>query len=236
MVLRRVEYGSMLGKSRADSNKRMVYRRTVRSEKVRQASRARLLAAARKLFARDGYEATTMQQIVREAKTSIGNAYFYFSNKEDLLKTLIDEAMRAAWARTDPIIASVDPGAQRIAVAVYANVMTLLTTEKDIAAAAVNGAPAVVRHVVEISWDRLVGLFKANFPDRREKELLMAAAAVGGANRTAVEFTLAGIIKVPPKELGDYFVRWHLRALGLPQRQIDRIARLAAATFHEHVA
>ena len=217
------------------SYKQMVYRRTARSEKIREVSRARLLAAARKLFAREGYEATTMQQIVREADTSIGNAYFYFSNKEELLKTLIDEAMRAAWVRTEPIIASVEPGAPRIAVAVYANVMTLLTTERDIAAAAVNGAPAVVRHMVEISWERLVGLFKENFPDRKEKELLMAAAAVGGANRAAVEFTLEGIIKVPPKELGDYFVRWHLRALELPQRQIDRIAKIAATAFHDYV-
>jgi AcrR family transcriptional regulator len=213
----------------------MAYRQTVRSAKVRQVSRGRLLGSARKLFARQGYEATTMQQIVREADTSIGNAYFYFRNKEELLKTLIDEAMRAAWVRTEPIIASVEPGAPRIAVAVYANVMTLLTTERDIATAAVNAAPGVVRHMVQISWERLVGLFKANFPDRDEKELLMAAAAVGGANRLAVEFSLAGILKVPPKELGDYFVRWHLRALELPPRQIDRIARIAATAFHDYV-
>jgi AcrR family transcriptional regulator len=213
----------------------MVYRRTARSEKVREASRARLLAAARKLFGRHGYEATTMQQIVREAGTSIGNAYFYFTNKEELLKTLLDEALRASWARIDPVIAAVEPGPARIAVAVYSNMMTLLTSEKDIAAAAVNGAPAAVQHLVAMSWERLVRLFKENFPDRKEKHLVMCAAAVGGANRTAIEFTLAGIMKVPPRELGDYMVRWHLRALDLPPRQIDRVVKIAAAAFDEHV-
>ncbi|MFL5598198.1 MAG: helix-turn-helix domain-containing protein, partial [Gemmatimonadaceae bacterium] len=64
----------MLGQSRVNPGEQMVYRQTARSGKVRQASRAKLLAAARKLFARHGYEATTMQQIVREADTSIGNA------------------------------------------------------------------------------------------------------------------------------------------------------------------
>jgi AcrR family transcriptional regulator len=213
----------------------MVYRRTARSEKVREASRARLLAAARKLFARQGYESTTMQQIVREANTSIGNAYFYFTNKEELLKTLLDEALRASWARIDPVIAGVEQGPARIAVAVYSNMMTLLTSEREIGAAAVNGAPAAVQHLVEMSWERLVRLFTENFPDRKEKHLLMCAAAVGGANRTAIEFTLAGIIKVPPKELGDYMVRWHLRALDVPPRQIDRVVKLAAAAFEEHV-
>ena len=174
-----------------------------------------------------------MQQIVREADTSIGNAYFYFKNKEELLKTLLEEALRAAWKRVDPIVESVEPGAARIAVAVYANFMTLLTTERDIGAAAVNGAPAVVRHLVQISWDRLVGLFKVNFPERKEKELLMASAAMGGANRTAVEFSLAGIINVPPKELGDYLLRWHLRALELSPRQIDRVVKIAVAAFNK---
>ncbi len=221
----------MLTQSRGNPDRRMAYRQTARSAKVRQASRAKLLASARKLFASQGYEATTMQQIVREAGTSIGNAYFYFTNKEELLKTLLEEAMRAAWARVDPVVESVEPGAARIAVAVYANFMTLLTTERDIGAAAVNGAPAVVRHLVQISWDRLVGLFKANYPERKEKELLMASAAMGGANRAAVEFSLAGIINVPPKELGEYLLRWHLRALELPPRQIDRVVKIAVAAF-----
>ena len=176
-----------------------------------------------------------MQQIVREAGTSIGNAYFYFRNKEELLKTLLDESLRAAWQRIDPVVESVEPGAARIAVAVYANIMTLLTTEKDIGAAAVNGAPAVVRYLVQITWERLVGLFKVNFPDRKEKELLMAAAAMGGANRTAIEFSLAGIIKVPPKELGEYLLRWHMRALELPPRQIDRVVKIAGAAFNDRV-
>jgi AcrR family transcriptional regulator len=213
----------------------MVYRRTARSDKVRKASRTRLLAAARKLFARQGYESTTMQQIVREADTSIGNAYFYFKNKEELLKTLLDEALRATWVRIDPVVASVEQGPARIAVAVYANIMTLLTTEKEIGAAAVNGAPAVVRHLIEITWERLVGLFRENFPDHTEKERVMCAVAVGGANRTAIEFSLAGIIKIPPRELAAYLLGWHLRALRLPPRQIDRVVEIAAAAFHDHV-
>ena len=213
----------------------MAYRRTARSEAVRDASRARLLAAARKLFARDGYEATTMQQIVREADTSIGNAYFYFTNKEELLKTLLDEALRATWVRIDPVVASVEKGPARIAVAVYANIMSHLT-QTDIAAAAVDAAPAVIRHLVAISWERLLGLFRENFPDLTEKDHLMGTVAVGGANRTAIEFSFAGIINVPPREMAEYLVRWHLRALEVPRRQIDEVVRVAAAAFHNHVS
>jgi AcrR family transcriptional regulator len=206
----------------------MVYRQTPRSEKIRSASRARILASARKLFLKRGYESTTMQDIVREAGTSIGNAYFYFGNKEELLMILVEDALRASWVRFDPIIASIEIGAARIAMAVYGQLMTFLVFEKELFAAGVADAPRVVRRATEMSWDRLVGLFKANFPEADEKQLRMAAVAVGGADRIAVEFALAGVLNVPAKELVDFLVRWHLRALGLPEREISRVLRAGA--------
>jgi AcrR family transcriptional regulator len=206
----------------------MVYRQTPRSEKIRSASRSRILASARKLFLKRGYEATTMQDVVREAGTSIGNAYFYFGNKEELLMILVEDALRASWVRFDPIIASIEIGAARIAMAVYGQLMTFLVFEKELFAAGVADAPRVVRRATEMSWDRLVGLFKANFPEADEKQLRMAAVAVGGADRIAVEFALAGVLNVPAKELVDFLVRWHLRALGLPEREISRVLRAGA--------
>jgi AcrR family transcriptional regulator len=217
-------------------NKQMVYRQTARSEKVRTTAKARILRAAKKLFSEDGYDKTTMQDIVREAKTSIGNAYFYFANKEDLLTSLLEEAVRATWARADDVIASVEPGAARIAVAVYANIMSFLTSDKDLARIAVTGEPGVVRHIVEMHWERLDALFAANFPERSEKELLMSAAAVGGANRMAIELFLTGKVDIPPRELADFLVRWHLRAFNLPEPEIARVLRIAARTVKSEPA
>src|SRR5882672_6824891 len=117
----------MLGSSSGDYQKQMVYRQTVRSETIRAAAKSRILRSAKKLFAERGYDRTTMQDIVRDAKTSIGNTYFYFSNKEALLGSLLEESVRATWARADAVIASVEPGPARIAVAVYANIMSFLT-------------------------------------------------------------------------------------------------------------
>jgi AcrR family transcriptional regulator len=206
----------------------MVYRQTARSEKIRQESRKRILEAARKLFVHKGYEATTMQQIVREAGTSIGNAYFYFENKEKLVKALVEEGLQAAWTRIDPIIASVEPGPLRIAVNVYANTLTLLGPEKDLAAIAMASMPGVIRHITQIMWERLSVLFSENFPERDPEEVLMISAAVFGANRTALELCLTGILKLRAEELANFLVAWHLRALKLPERQINRSVRLAA--------
>ena len=172
-----------------------------------------------------------MQQVVREAGTSIGNAYFYFENKEGLVKALVEEGLRATWARADPIIASVEPGAPRIAVHVYTNLMTLLGPEKDLAAIAVAGMPGVVRHISGLLWERLSVRLKESFPDRKAEELLMIAAAVFGANRAAVELYLTGILKVRPEDLAKFVVGWHLRALAFPERQINRAVQLAARAY-----
>jgi AcrR family transcriptional regulator len=209
----------------------MVYRQTTRSAKVRQQSRTRILAAARKLFAQRGYEETTMQEIVREAGTSIGNAYFYFENKEGLVMALVEEGLRATWTWMDPIIASVEPGPARIAVHVYANTMTLLGSEKDLAAIALAGMPGVIRHITQIMWERLCVLFTENFPDRDPDEVLIISAAVFGANRTAAELSLRGVLKVGPEDLARSLIAWHLRALELPEREINRVMQLAARTY-----
>ena len=209
----------------------MVYRQTSRSAKVRQKSRTRILAAARKLFAQRGYEETTMQQVVREAGTSIGNAYFYFENKEALVKALVEEGLRATWTWMDPIIASVEPGPARVAVHVYANTMTLLGSEKDLAAIAMAGMPGVIRHITQIMWERMCVLFSENFPDRDPDEVLIISAAVFGANRTVAELCLSGVLKVAPEDLARLLIAWHLRALDLPEREISRIIKLAARAY-----
>jgi AcrR family transcriptional regulator len=43
-----------------------------------------------RLFRRDGYDATTMRAIAKEAGVSVGNAYYYFSSKEHLIQAFYD--------------------------------------------------------------------------------------------------------------------------------------------------
>jgi AcrR family transcriptional regulator len=52
----------------------------------------KLLDAAMIVFARRGYYAARVDDIVKVARTSHGTFYLYFSNKEDLLRALVGEA------------------------------------------------------------------------------------------------------------------------------------------------
>lgn len=49
-------------------------------------TRTRILDAALALFRTDGYDGTTMRAIARRADVSLGNAYYYFRSKEQLIQ------------------------------------------------------------------------------------------------------------------------------------------------------
>ena len=51
-------------------------------------TKGKIIAAAWKLFYEQGYENTTVEEIIRAAQTSKGSFYHYFSGKDALLSTL----------------------------------------------------------------------------------------------------------------------------------------------------
>jgi AcrR family transcriptional regulator len=55
-----------------------------------QQRRDQILTAAMACFARQGYHATAMDDVVRESGLSVGAIYTYFSSKEDLFLALAD--------------------------------------------------------------------------------------------------------------------------------------------------
>ncbi len=61
-----------------------------------QQRRVQILDAAVACFARQGYRATSMEDIVRESGLSVGAIYTYFPSKEELFLALADQRMNQA--------------------------------------------------------------------------------------------------------------------------------------------
>ena len=64
------------------------------NERMREASRRRILKAALRLFAARGYAGTSIRMIAQSAGISVGLLYNYFPSKADLLGALFEESMR----------------------------------------------------------------------------------------------------------------------------------------------
>jgi AcrR family transcriptional regulator len=64
-----------------------------RVERRKARTRAALLAAARELFASNGFQQTAIAEIAARADIAIGSFYNYFRTKEDLLDVLLEEQL-----------------------------------------------------------------------------------------------------------------------------------------------
>ncbi len=75
----------------------------VRQAARREATRDQMFAAATALFAARGFEATTVDDIVREADVAKGTFYYHFTSKEDLVVVMarlrLGELIQAMEAR-----------------------------------------------------------------------------------------------------------------------------------------
>lgn len=74
-------------------------------------TKGRIISAAWKLFYQQGYEDTTVEDIVFESETSKGSFYHYFDGKDALLGTLayvFDEKYEALMKTMDPALDAMD--------------------------------------------------------------------------------------------------------------------------------
>jgi AcrR family transcriptional regulator len=93
------------------------------SQQHRDARREQILAAARRCFLRDGFHATSMQDLFAEAGLSAGAVYSYFAGKDDVIVAIAEENLRGV-AEMIHTVATRHPG--RPVGAVLAEAMELL--------------------------------------------------------------------------------------------------------------
>ena len=68
-------------------------------------TRARVFEAAVRLFARQGYAATSVEQITREAGVAKGTFFVHFATKDAVVTQLVRDQVRAARRARDRVIA-----------------------------------------------------------------------------------------------------------------------------------
>src|SRR5262249_21166542 len=66
-----------------------------RKDRERVARREEILAAAARIFAQKGFEATTLEEIAEKAEFGKGTLYLYFENKEHLFFSILDDGVQA---------------------------------------------------------------------------------------------------------------------------------------------
>jgi len=79
------------------------------SQQHRDARRDQILSAARRCFLRDGFHATSMQDLFAESGLSAGAVYRYFAGKDDVILAIAEDNMHEVLALINQV-ATADPG------------------------------------------------------------------------------------------------------------------------------
>ena len=78
------------------------------SQQHRDARRNQILSAARRCFLRDGFHATSMQDLFAESGLSAGAVYRYFASKDEVILAIAEDNMREVLAMINQV-ATADP-------------------------------------------------------------------------------------------------------------------------------
>jgi AcrR family transcriptional regulator len=103
----------------------------------------KLLEAAMSEFDEKGFQAVRVDDVVRRAKTSHGTFYLYFANKDDLIKTLLRDALRDVEVITGdfPVVTSNEAGREALrywvgkffdTYAAHAPILRILSSADDV--------------------------------------------------------------------------------------------------------
>jgi AcrR family transcriptional regulator len=88
------------------------------SDAVREASRARVLDAARSLFAERGYFACRVSDIALRARMSPGNVYWHFESKEAILRAILADGFDSLEQMTAEVAAEYGPARRKLEILV----------------------------------------------------------------------------------------------------------------------
>ncbi|MBL7202949.1 MAG: TetR/AcrR family transcriptional regulator [Desulfobacteraceae bacterium] len=74
----------------------------------------RIIEAATKVFAKNGFYQSKISEIAKEAKVADGTIYIYFENKDDILISLFEEQMKAVIDNMEIQISGIDDPAKKL--------------------------------------------------------------------------------------------------------------------------
>lgn len=92
----------------------------------------RIIAAATRVFARNGFYQSKISEIAKEAQVADGTIYIYFENKDDILISLFEEQMQVVLDNMNARIAALTDPAQKLEEFAWTH-LSLIQKNKDMA-------------------------------------------------------------------------------------------------------
>ncbi|MDI6400738.1 helix-turn-helix domain-containing protein [Balneolaceae bacterium ANBcel3] len=203
----------------------MAYRRTAYMQERVSRRKQQMIKAAEELISEHGYKSMTMQDVAKRAKTSIGNVYFYFSNKDEMVMEVIDHLCQEIWDNDhfDKMDLSSYPHYAIEALDDFLKI-TAIFQKKHFAKAILGGATYPgFRDRILAYFEGKAGVRYAKYSDFYEGvDRDLAFACHFGSVINVMMKVLKDELDRTPEEVGKFLARWKLQARGLQAEIVDK--------------
>ena len=206
-----------------------------------QHRRTQILAAAHACFARQGYRATSMDDVVRESGLSVGAIYTYFPSKEDLFLALAEQRSHDILAAMNDLFRRPGPMADKFQQAIdyffgllSEDLAPLARMNMEFWSEAIKSDRVRERelsrcHMVSQFYRWLIATAKVEGAVRSEIEVEPAAELLMALNEGLVLLSALGVRRVPLDALKAAYTSFIDHGLADPAGQLLDAQPLTAA-------
>ena len=199
----------------------------------RETIKNRIIKISRRLFLEQGYENTTVRQILKQAGLSTGSLYHFFKNKEEILLFALKDALLEMSSLTDSMAVKYNEPMLR-----YALGIAIGTSEIFKYKPLFNFYNAIYKNesaenfMISLKVSRMKNLLNDLNLHFTDNEIHARILAIHGATRA---LTLAKINKQLSANLNDIYsliIRIALSEFNIPKKKIEKILKLTTKVMH----
>lgn len=187
------------------------------------------MKAAEALFLEKGFRGTTIKMIVKKAKTSVGNCYFYFKNKEDILIELTHSIFEQNVSVMDYFCFNELATMEKVALLSYSSSYKMLLDENGTLIAILgSGLKEIRKYQMKMFQQSVENYFTPEeielFKGRKTAgcpQLAYVFKATHGSMSNIAESYIKGELKGSKEELAFFMTRWQMQAMGFDKDQVE---------------
>jgi AcrR family transcriptional regulator len=206
--------------------------------KIREANalvtKRRIIRISRRLFLEQGYDATSVRQILQKSGLSTGTLYHFFKNKEEILLSGLHESLVDISRLTDRIAVECQEPLLRYALDVALATCEILKDKHLLNLYKAISQTASVDHaVIDIKVNKMKKLLSDLNLDFSDKEIHSRILAIHGATKALMMAAINEQIPVSPEDIYSLIINMALSEFNIPKEKIEKILLLTGKIIRD---
>ena len=199
--------------------------------KIREANalvtKRRIIRISRRLFLEQGYDKTSVRQILNKSGLSTGSLYHFFKNKEEILLSGLHESLVDISRLTDRIAVECQEPLLRYALDVALATCEILKDKHLLNLYKAISQTASVDHaVIDIKVNKMKKLLTDLNLHFSDKEIHSRILAIHGATKALMMAAINEHIPVSPEDIYSLIINMALSEFNIPKKKIEKILLL----------